>query len=196
MALIVADFLFEPWQDHHIVLSHTCRALRNVVLNVPTVWSHLCSSMSEKELHTYISRSKKALLTIRVLSPGDNNKRWWNFWLVVKPLTHRWISLEFNPENHCTGRRFYMRLRRELAQLELPKLTQFRIAISTVYRWPQTTKDIKIDLPHFYSSWSPPNLTSLSAWDVLPTLYSMGETVTDLQVMLQARARRWIARDL
>ena len=197
MSMIIVDFLYEPGEDHHISITHTCQALRNLSLCHPQLWSHLSSQMPRHQVLTFLGRSRDVNLTIRLLKYERGGRKWWDFLRIIKPFSRRWRSLDFDPNGEHMGRRFFTRLSLELRDIELPHLNSLNVVIPRSYRWPQTEKDRRHDLPNFFSSWILPRLRILTISDIIPTHQNLFESITVLQLVMQDMVhRRWTVMEV
>lgn len=185
LAHIVLGFVYDPAQNSHIILSHTCRVFRSVVLSLPMLWSTLTSKMRVVEVKARLERSRDVGLTIKLLEPhAQAIGRWWVFLNMIKRVCHRWKSFIFDLGYfHATGQ-FCHKLCAELANMCLPRLVHLELLFRRESVWMKIEKDTALRVPYFNHTWSTPRLQTVVYMPIDSDGEAMFQSIAMSQVTL------------
>jgi hypothetical protein len=164
-------------------VASTCRTFRDVALSSSKVWALLSDDMWWEELDTYIQRSKKSLLSIRV-RPGEYGEQQTSldrhgrmttveFLEKVVPLSHRWktIRITFEAIGRFSGTHSVLMkgLISRMADLELPLLSKLQIVHSNNEATLGRGRNDPYSELRVYSTWSTPWLRELILHNRIPS---------------------------
>lgn len=155
-------------------ISRVCRRFRRITLRSQHLWTSISSTMSDQWLEAFVARSGSLDLDISITTWQKESE---GLQRIVLPESHRWKTLSFSMETFNLGDE---ELYHALAKMDLPRLKSLDVSASS------STAEVDYPIPHFYTTWQAPILTTVKFIGFVPLVIHSPLTHVELSLGSQS----------